>query len=353
MAVVVAVVVAGAATSLAGCAKRVPQDLHTGADGVPAGARAIKLENNEGRARGIVSYPGGDRVDWRVIELPPGQTGQLELTLRWTPPRPGLDLSFEVYNQYGRTLASARPIANRTSRRARKSVTIDGASGKVRVQIYASGRGDAGAYTLLATWKPTVVDTFDWATQEVADPPRLPAVPLPEPGCTPDDFDKKRRSCVDVCPREYDASWPACFDTCPVPPRPEIKACKLCDKNQLDPCLPDCRQYYAECNLAAIDMKNPTCWDKRAPAISAQLTDITPADDGTLVTVGAGNTDGLTKSWTGALVDRAGTAVRGGALRVISIGKDYTRAKVALTAIPAGATVVLTPPPPPPAPVCK
>ena len=51
---------------LAGCAHNVGQDDHTGADGKEKGAKTITLENGEGKAKGIVTYPGGDRVDWKL-----------------------------------------------------------------------------------------------------------------------------------------------------------------------------------------------------------------------------------------------------------------------------------------------
>jgi len=65
-----------------GCAHTVPQDSATGADGKIKGAVAIRLDNNEAVARGIVTYPGGDRVDWRKLELP--TTGRLRLEMTYT-----------------------------------------------------------------------------------------------------------------------------------------------------------------------------------------------------------------------------------------------------------------------------
>jgi hypothetical protein len=146
--------VAAAALLASACATNVPQDRATGADGRQEGARALVLENDEGRARGIVTYPGGDRVDWKVIELPARQSGTLALKLRWTPPRPGLDLSFEVYDASGHVVGSAEPIEDARSRPTAKTIRIPDAHGTVFVQIYASARGDAGRYTLLAEWEP-------------------------------------------------------------------------------------------------------------------------------------------------------------------------------------------------------
>ena len=56
------------------CAHNVPQDSNTGADGKEKGAKPITMENGEGKASGIVTYPGGDRIDWRLVELPAPQT---------------------------------------------------------------------------------------------------------------------------------------------------------------------------------------------------------------------------------------------------------------------------------------
>src|ERR1041385_3266385 len=58
---------------LASCAHNVPQDSNTGEDGKEKGAKPVTLENGEGRATGIVTYPGGDRVDWKLLELPDKQ----------------------------------------------------------------------------------------------------------------------------------------------------------------------------------------------------------------------------------------------------------------------------------------
>ena len=45
------------------CARNVAQDAATGPDGKIKGARNITLENGEGKAQGIVTYPGGDRIE--------------------------------------------------------------------------------------------------------------------------------------------------------------------------------------------------------------------------------------------------------------------------------------------------
>ena len=90
------------------CARTIKQDAHTGKDGKYKGAKTITLEGNAAEVSGIVTYPGGDRVDWRVIELPADKSGKLDLELSWRPPRPGLDLAFDVYDQYGTKIGSVK-----------------------------------------------------------------------------------------------------------------------------------------------------------------------------------------------------------------------------------------------------
>ena len=48
------------------CAHNVPQDKATGTDGRNKGAKPLTFDNGEAKATGIVTYPGGDRVDWKL-----------------------------------------------------------------------------------------------------------------------------------------------------------------------------------------------------------------------------------------------------------------------------------------------
>src|SRR5688500_377131 len=94
----------------AGCVKNVKQDAKTGTDGKVKGARAIEFDAqlNEAETTGVVTYPGGDRVDWKSIALPEGKKGKATIELSWKPPRPGLDLAFDVYDQYGQKIGSVK-----------------------------------------------------------------------------------------------------------------------------------------------------------------------------------------------------------------------------------------------------
>src|SRR5262249_50932593 len=83
------------------CAHNVGQDASSGNDAKQNGAKTITLETGEGRSSGIVTYPGGDRIDWKLVELPEKQRGTLDIKLAWNSPRPGLQLAFDVFNEWG------------------------------------------------------------------------------------------------------------------------------------------------------------------------------------------------------------------------------------------------------------
>src|SRR5690606_28748292 len=98
----------------------------------------IQLEDGEGRSRDIVTYPGGDRIDWKVLELPEGKKGQLRVKVSYKPARPGMDIAFVVYDEWfepvGRTKAGNRKNKKRTS--GSKTVRVNNARGKYYVQVY-------------------------------------------------------------------------------------------------------------------------------------------------------------------------------------------------------------------------
>ena len=84
----------GILVAAAGCARNVGQHAHTGKDGRYTGAVKVPIDGTAAAATsGIVTYPGGDRVDWKLIELPAGARGSLDIELEWKTPRPGLDLA--------------------------------------------------------------------------------------------------------------------------------------------------------------------------------------------------------------------------------------------------------------------
>jgi len=281
--------------ALVACAHNVPQDKATGPDGKIKGAAPIRLDNGEATVRGIVTYPGGDRVDWKALELPAGKRGTLDLQLTWQTPRPGLQVAFDVFDQWN------IPIANASGRRGRlRSASIDHATGRYFVRIYAPRRTDAGAYKLVASFKE---DTLQKVPEvQIPDPPKLAAVPEPTPTCDP--FDIANKACKDTCPAfGAPPGWPPC--------EAERKA-----KEE------QARREEAERN------KPPP-----PQPVMARILHVEVRDSWYVVTIGVGSTSvpALDKSWRAQLLTKQGHALDGGNLTIISVGKTQTQAKTALT----------------------
>src|SRR5688572_25143628 len=97
----ISILALGLALCGTGCPKNVDGNKASGKDVRYKDAKKITIEDNEGRSRkDIVTYPGGDRVDWKVFEIGPPQpddkkkddknaappptdlTGTLKITLR-------------------------------------------------------------------------------------------------------------------------------------------------------------------------------------------------------------------------------------------------------------------------------
>ena len=168
------------AALVAGCIKNVPQNGNSGKDARAKGAKAIELENGDGSATDIVTYPGGDRVDWKMIELPEGKKGQLRIRIRFRPARPGMDVAFNVYDEYFAPVKRVKP-SNRGGK-TRKGLKIKDARGKYFVQIYAPRRKDAAKYKLEVRFeekKPPIKKGDAELLAQIDDPPPLPSVPEP------------------------------------------------------------------------------------------------------------------------------------------------------------------------------
>ena len=342
----------GAILLYAACMHNVPQDAHTGADGKPKGAKVIALENNEGKGRGIVTYPGGDRVDWKEIDLPADKTGSLALKLVWTPPRPGLDLSFEVFDEYFYPLGEAKPRKH-TKRTSKKLDPIPHLKGKIYVMIYASGRGDAGKYTLTADYvEEHQAVAFDISSVQVPDPPHLPAVPDAPVPCDPKKYDDKNPACKGVCPDPPDPKNPACANVCPTPPDINVAACwpKMPCPAPPDRRVKNCMDQWAmnkpapwpACNFAARDANNPNCDVKLK--FTAHVVDVQVQGADTVITVDKGQGAGVAAGWKGQVIEN-GKPVIGGDFVVIRVVKGAAVGKVKLSADRVShATVELTEP---------
>lgn len=319
---------------LQGCAHTVSQDKATGSDGKIKGAKEIKLENGEGRSNGIVTYPGGDRVDWKQIELPEGGRGTLEFKLTWAPPRPGLQLGFEVYDAWNYKVASSKGKSGSSSRVRRGKV--DNAKGKYTVRVFAVNRGDAGKYKLAVTFADAgSAIAFDLSKVSIPDPPSLPAIPVAVEPCSDDNFDKKKPNCKGFCPA-FDApqGWKACEGKCPTPPSVDIVSCR-----DTMPCTdpPDRRikackpKDFPPCDEAKMDPKNPNCDGFQRKPLAGNIIKATVDGNSVEIVFNPCADRGIDVGWAGKILrGSSATPLAGGDFVVTSAGKRECRAKVKL-----------------------
>lgn len=338
------------------CARNVVQDSASGEDGKIKGAKALVLENGEAKANGIVTYPGGDRVDWKIVELPEKAKGTLDIKLQWVPPRPGLQLAFDVFDEWNTPLtASKKGKKEKGEKRARgrmRTATLEGAKGKYFIRVYAVGRGDAGKYKLTVEFKEALAGPgFDPLKLEIPEPPKLAAVPEPEVPCDEFAFDPKNPACRNVCPKSgAPPGWPPCKDVCPTPPDINVPSCQatMPCPNPPDRRVRACKpSQWPKCNLAAPDPQNPNCDNAKAdPVVTRVLKNEVQGSD-TIITIGAGSNSGIAKGWR-ATVLRGDTdqPLSGGDVTIIRIDKAATVGKVRLTTdqIKANDRVKFSPP---------
>jgi hypothetical protein len=317
-----------------GCAHTVSQDMATGNDGKVKGARPITMESGEGKATGIVTYPGGDRIDWKVIEIPAEKFGNLELKLSWQTPRPGLQLGMEVFDAWNYRIAGTRGRSGSNGRTRR--LMLENVKGKYFIRIYAPNRGDAGKYKLTATLveaPAALVADFS----RVPDPPKLWAIPAPVVPCTDDAFDPKKKECKNFCPTTgAPPNWPPCGDKCPTPANIEIKSCQLTmqcpNPNAPDRRVKDCLQYFKKCDPKSLDPANPKCDNFKPDPIAGAIIDIKLDGDTVLITMNPGNEKGIDVGWRGnVLRGTTGKPIDGGDFTVISVGKRESKARVRLS----------------------
>jgi hypothetical protein len=326
------------ACTLAACAHNVGQDDHTGEDGKQKGAREIQLDNGEGKAKGIVTYPGGDRVDWKFVQLPEKKQGTLQIELKWVPPRPGLQLAFDVFDEWNTQVAQSKREGK--SRKGRqRTATLENAKGKYFIRVYAVGRGDAGTYKMTVDFSETNGPmSIDLAKLDVPDPPKLAAVPTPLGTCDEslgDTFDPKNPACKTVCPKAATPppGWPPCTGQCPNPPDPSNHACwnKVCPQPatmQASACkLKD----FPPCDPNAPDPDNMKCHIKSPPK-TGRVIAVNVQGSEVLITIGIGSDAGVGKDWTGQVLQGdSDNPLNGGDLVVVSVRKKETIAKAHLT----------------------
>ncbi len=333
------------------CAHNVKQDKATSADGRVKGAKTLELENGVAEDHDIVTYPGGDRVDWKKIELPEKLRGDLDVKLTWVTPRPGLKLSFDVFDAYNVPVATAKKV-NRLARRA----SIKNAKGTYFIRVFAVGRGDAGRYKLGVEFDGREVGPLK--PIEVNDPPKLADLPdiQATAKCDLVKFDFQNPDCFDKCPLlNPPANWQGCAKTCTLsPPNASVPACaaimacppggdirvKSCREEDFAPC-PNPRQP---------DPTNLRCLNfKFAPEV-ARIVKKEVIGNEVEIVVMIGAKSNVDTKWTGSVL-RGSTdkLLPGGKLTIRSVdtAAGTVTARVRLTAqqVEANTAVVFAPPP--------
>ncbi len=281
---------------VAACANNVPQDRSTGPDGKVKGAIPIVLEEGEAKVRGIVTYPGGDRVDWKRIELPANARGRLDLSMSWTTPRPGLKVAFDVFDQWNIPVINASSNA-RTSRT--RSATIDKAKGTYFVRIYAPKRGDAGAYTMQAafTAEPPPQDPNWLLKLPVNGPPKLADVPPPPSTC--DVHDPHDPVCATMCAPGAPMTWKGCVAP-PTPPTPPVAP-----------------------PVVVVVVPDP---------VVARVLRFDISADGLDLTLSVGSEQGVTKAWRSQVLrGESASPLAGGGGKIVKVNKRTTVVRVSLT----------------------
>ncbi|MBA3503725.1 MAG: hypothetical protein M4D80_38500 [Myxococcota bacterium] len=342
------------------CAHNVPQDKKTGNDGKTKGAKELRLENGEAKASGIVTYPGGDRVDWKVIEIPDKQRGTLDIKLQWTPPRPGLQLAFDVFDEWNTPLTQSKKTGrkkksgrNRTAQLEVKGKGMSAGEGKYFIRVYAPNRGDAGKYKLVVEFKPEIIGpAFDPLKLEIPEPPKLAAVPDVEIGCDEEKFDKNIPACKSVCPAfGAPPGWPACKGKCPDPPDKENPACWAtmeCPKPP-DRRIRKCKaSVFPKCaDIANPDPDNPNCDNAKADPVKARVIGNSVQGSDTVIVISAGKKQGVKVDWKGSVLrGDSDSPMVGGEVTITSVGETRTTARTKLTTDQVGANpyVKLSPP---------
>lgn len=340
-----------AACLLVACAHNVPQDKATSIDGRIKGAKPLELENGAVVESGIVTYPGGDRVDWKKLELPDKQRGPLDIKLSWVTPRPNLKLAFDVFDAYNQQLVSGKRIS-----KLMRKASIKDAHGTYFIRIYAVGRGDAGKYKLGIEFdgrEPQPVKPID-----VQDPPKLADLPDPDKQPTKCDlvkFDFSNEDCQTKCPLvNPPANWPGCAKTCTVnPPNAAIPACaatmacppggdvrvKSCTKKDFKKC-PDPKNP---------DPTNLNCLDYQFDPEVARIVKKQVMGNEVEITVMIGTRSNIDGKWSGTVLQgQTAKPLAGGKLTIVNVdtAAGTLRARVRLTAqqVEANTNVVFAPP---------
>ncbi len=268
-----------------GCGSALNQDTKSGEDKHADGAEEITIGGDgEASVKDTVTYPGGDRVDWKYFDIKTPK--DMVVSLKWVPPRDGLDLSFNVLDEGYNFVARAKP-ANGSGKRHKEVDIKAAAPGRYYVQVYASEPEDAGDYTLEISIRDVLV--AEVKGPPIPDPPRLPMLPQACPPGTP----------PDKCPAGSVQAAP-----CP-PNAPSGAACVCPPGNTPPPCPPP----PPPCPPGAPGGTQCICPDGKSPPpclipdviVYASITEVTVSAQGLNITLNRGSKDKVAKGCTGVV----------------------------------------------------
>ena len=303
--------VAACAALGAACASNIGQHDNSGPDYRPDGAELIELEDGEGSAIDIVTYPGGDRVDWKKVELPEDFAGVLQVRLMFQPPRDGLEVSFEVYDASFERVAVADPPPG-TGARMVEAEVVPAFGGIYYFHIFAPTRRDAAEYMLAVRKQRQDVSAYiddddGGVLPRIPDPPTLPAIP------TGDTEVAERGGGQQGGGQQGGGGLQGGGEPAPSPdPEPPEEPEKA-----LEPV--------------------------RARVVTYQLG----SDGAVILTVNRGTNDGIERGWSGQMMmGSSGRPLRGGTFTVtrVTSGEAVGQARVSVDQIRANREVLLAPP---------
>ncbi len=275
-----------------GCTHAMSQDATTGPDGWPTGAVLMQLAGGGATASGTVSYPAGNRVDWKRVDLPVRQRGTLGVALRWQPEhRDDQRLGFDVFDAWGDSV-NVPFTGDMVVPEHTQLGGVEPARGSYWIRVYARDRADAGRYQLDVRFAPDAAQpSFDAAALVVPDPPHLPDVPA-DPECDEHAYDAANPACANKCPSPPDVRIAACQATmpCPSPPDRRVAACPA--------------SAWPACDLAHKDRGNPNCDHASYPPVVARIirSELHGGDAQVFVTISAGKQQGVSLRWTGRVL---------------------------------------------------
>ncbi len=334
---------------LCACAHNVRQDKATSDDGRIKGAKPIVLENGAAIETGIVTYPGGDRVDWKKVELPEKHRGELDIKLTWSTPRPGLKLSFDVFDAWNAQVATAKKQGRLT-----REAMIKDAKGTYFIRVYAVGRGDAGKYKLNVEFDGREIGKGP-PPIEVNDPPKLADLPdiSQQAKCDLVKFDYSLPDCQDKCPLiNPPATWAGCLKTCTVnPPNANIPACAATMPCPLggDIRVASCKPiHFVPCpDPKNPDLTNLNCVNFKYPPETLRIVGKSVIGGEVEVSIPIGLKSNIDKTWSGTvLAGKTDKALAGGRITILRIDGGNLVGRVRLTAeqVQANTAVVFVPP---------